>query len=133
MVPRHRHQAGPDGGVYVSDWTDTGECHNYDKVDATNGRIYKVTYGTPKPWRGDVSRLSDAELVKLQSHKNDWFARHARRVLQERAAAGKLDPRTPAHLDGPAETPPTPSIGCGSPGPSTRSASRGPGRPTRRR
>ena len=23
---------GPDGGVFVSDWCDTGECHNYDKV-----------------------------------------------------------------------------------------------------
>ena len=35
---------GPDGGVFVSDWTDTGECHNYDRVDLTNGRIYKITY-----------------------------------------------------------------------------------------
>ena len=39
---------GPDGGVYVSDWCDTGECHNYDRVDKTNGRIYKVVYGEPK-------------------------------------------------------------------------------------
>jgi putative membrane-bound dehydrogenase-like protein len=80
---------GPDGGVYVSDWTDTGECHNYEKVDQTNGRIYKVVYGKPKPWKGDLSKLSDAELVKLQQHKNDWFVRHARRLLQERAAADK--------------------------------------------
>ena len=36
---------GPDGGVYLSDWTDTGECHNHVVVDRTNGRIYKVTYG----------------------------------------------------------------------------------------
>ena len=36
---------GPDGGVYVSDWCDTGECHNYQVVDKTNGRIYKVVYG----------------------------------------------------------------------------------------
>jgi hypothetical protein len=27
----------------------------------------------------------------LQLHKNDWWARHARRVLQERAKDGKLD------------------------------------------
>ncbi len=38
---------GPDGGVYVSDWTDTGECHNYKVVDQTNGRIYKIAYGKP--------------------------------------------------------------------------------------
>ncbi|HEY1381352.1 MAG TPA: c-type cytochrome, partial [Gemmataceae bacterium] len=82
--------AGPDGSVYVSDWTDTGECHNHEVVDQTNGRIYKIVHGTPKPWRGDLAALSDAELVKLQTHPNDWFVRRARRLLQERAAAGKL-------------------------------------------
>jgi putative membrane-bound dehydrogenase-like protein len=87
-------QYGPDGGVFVSDWTDTGECHNYDKVDQTNGRIYKITYGKPAPYHGDVSKLSDAELVQLQLRKNDWHVRHARRVLQERAAAGQLTPGT---------------------------------------
>ncbi len=82
--------SGPDGGVYVSDWCDTGECHNAEVVDRTNGRIFKVVYGTPKPWHGDLAKLTDAELVKLQTHPNDWFVRHARRLLQERAAAGKL-------------------------------------------
>ena len=38
----------------------------------------------------DLAKLSDEELVKLQLHKNDWWVRHARRLLQERAAAGKL-------------------------------------------
>jgi putative membrane-bound dehydrogenase-like protein len=90
--------AGPDGGVYVSDWCDTGECHNYDKADITNGRIHKVAYGTPRRWTGDVSKLSDVDLIKLQAHANDWFARHARRVLQERGHTGKLDPRTPYNL-----------------------------------
>jgi putative membrane-bound dehydrogenase-like protein len=80
---------GPDGGVFVSDWTDTGECHNYKAVDRTNGRVYKITYGKPKPWQGDLSKLSDDELVKLQAHRNDWQVRHARRLLQERNPAGK--------------------------------------------
>ena len=83
---------GPDGGVFVADWTDTGECHNYEKVDQTNGRIFKITYGTPKPFKGDLSKLSDLELVKMHGHKNEWFANHARRILQERAAAGRIDP-----------------------------------------
>ena len=64
---------GPDGGVYVSDWCDTGECHNYDKCDTTNGRIYQIVYGKPKQWKGDVSKLSDAELVKLQSTRTTGF------------------------------------------------------------
>jgi putative heme-binding domain-containing protein len=91
------HQ-GPDGGVFVSDWTDTGECHNYEVVDQTNGRIYKITFGKVTPFTGDLAKLSDAELVKLQLHKNDWFVRHARRLLQERATAGKIDADTPKKL-----------------------------------
>ena len=82
---------GPDGGVYVSDWCDTGECHNYEHITRTTGRIYKVTYGKPAAVDVDLAKSSDAELVKLQSHKNEWFARHARRLLQERAKDGKLD------------------------------------------
>jgi putative membrane-bound dehydrogenase-like protein len=88
-------QYGPDGGVYVSDWTDTGECHNYDKSDMTNGRIYKITYGETKAMKLDLSKLSDAELVeRLDSlgRKNEWVSRQARRILHERASAEKLDP-----------------------------------------
>ena len=83
---------GPDGGVYVSDWNDTGECHDYEDVERDTGRIFKITYG--KPARAgetvDLAALSDAELAKLQLHKNDWHVRHARRLLAERAAAGRL-------------------------------------------
>ncbi len=85
---------GPDGGVFVSDWCDTGECHNYEHITETTGRIYKVTYGKAAPVDVDLAKSSDAELVKLQSHKNEWFARHARRLLQERANDGKLDRKT---------------------------------------
>ncbi|HEV8058353.1 MAG TPA: PVC-type heme-binding CxxCH protein [Gemmataceae bacterium] len=91
-------QYGPDGGVFVSDWTDTGECHNHVLVDQTNGRIYKVVYGNPAPWHGDLAKLSDHELVGLQLHHNDWFVRHARLILQERAAAGKLEKEVPLEL-----------------------------------
>jgi putative membrane-bound dehydrogenase-like protein len=80
---------GPDGGVFVSDWHDTGECHNYDKVHPS-GRIYKVTYGQPPAVSVDLAKCSDEELVKLQMHKNDWWVRRARRLLQERAHDGKL-------------------------------------------
>ena len=77
---------GPDGGVYVSDFSDTGECHHTRNTQKHTGRIYKITFGKPKPWKGDIGKLNILELVKLQSHPNEWFARHARRVLQERQA-----------------------------------------------
>ncbi len=82
---------GPDGGVFVSDWNDLGECHDYDGSYRTSGRIYKITHGATRTNAVDLAKLSNAELVKLQLHRNDWFVRHARRLLQERHGAGKLD------------------------------------------
>ena len=92
-------QYGPDGGVYVSDWSDTGECHDVDEAIKTSGRIFKVTHGRPSPVKVDLTRMSDGQLVELQLHKNDWHVRHARRLLQERAAAGKLGSDTKPALE----------------------------------
>lgn len=106
---------GPDGGLYVADWCDTGECHNYDVADVTNGRIVRVTYGMPNTfanrqgypiptnkffaspivqWPFDLQKATDSELISLQCHRNDWFVRHARRILQERAHAKSLGDQT---------------------------------------
>lgn len=79
---------GPDGGVYSSDWSDTGECHSTRNTRKHTGRLFKITYGKPKPYTLDLPRLSNSELVDLQLHKNDWLVRHARRLLQERYASG---------------------------------------------
>jgi len=76
---------GSDGGVYIADWTDVGECHENDGVHRTSGRIYKVVFGKPEaPKIADVSKLSNEDLLKLQGHANDWYPRVARRILQER-------------------------------------------------
>jgi putative membrane-bound dehydrogenase-like protein len=84
----------PDGGMFMSDWHDTGECHNYEKTHPS-GRIYRVTYGDVKPVTTDLPKLDNAELAKLQLHANDWWVRQARVVLAERFAIEerKADPR----------------------------------------
>jgi putative membrane-bound dehydrogenase-like protein len=91
-------RTGPDGNVYVIDWYDKQACHVGDRVDAwdrTNGRIYKVSYRGTKPVSGvDLAKKSDKELVELLADKNIWYARHAQRLLQERAASRKLDAGT---------------------------------------
>lgn len=80
---------GPDGGVYLGDWHDFGECHDNDGSYRTSGRIYKVTYGVPTGRRAmDLNELESTELARLQLHHNDWFCRHSRRILHERSAAG---------------------------------------------
>ncbi|GBD36552.1 hypothetical protein HRbin36_01677 [bacterium HR36] len=90
---------GPDGGVYVADWSDTGECHEDDGVDRDSGRIYKIVYGQPRrPAVANVASLPDAQLVELLSHRNDWYVRQALRNLQERSAVGRLTPEAVAQL-----------------------------------
>jgi len=81
-------QYGPDGAVYSSDWSDTGECHSVVNTQRETGRIFKITYGQSKATAVDLARLSNAELISLQSHRNDWYVRHSRRILQERASHG---------------------------------------------
>jgi putative membrane-bound dehydrogenase-like protein len=78
-------RTGPDGSVFVSDWSDTGECHTY-KPDTTTGRIFKISYGKPDKVRVDLSKKTDLELAKMQTSRNEWEVRTARRLLQERAA-----------------------------------------------
>ncbi|HEY1066234.1 MAG TPA: HEAT repeat domain-containing protein, partial [Pirellulales bacterium] len=45
-----------------------------------------------KPWFGDLQKLPSLELVKLQKHPNEFFVRHARRILQERVTPGLASP-----------------------------------------
>lgn len=62
----------PDGNVVVSDWSDSGECHDNDGVHRTSGRIYKIVYGETKK----------AE----RTATNNWWARMD---LQQQYEQGK--------------------------------------------
>ena len=75
-----------DGSVYLIDWYDKNQCHSRepDSHDRSNGRVFKVVYQDEKRTTVDLAKRTDVELVKLQAHPNDWYARHARRALQER-------------------------------------------------
>ena len=82
---------GPDGALYLSDWADKQVCHNnnMDIWDRTNGRIYRVSYGTPVSRARDLSVLADAELVEIAlADANEYFIRQARKVLAERGLSG---------------------------------------------
>ena len=82
---------GPDGSLYIADWSDTGECHNYDVADTSNGRLVRISYGKPKPFRGDVAKMHAKELLRAVESDDSWLSRRALRVLQERAAAKDAD------------------------------------------
>ena len=74
---------GPDGSVFILDWSDTGECHDHTGVHRESGRIYKVSYGTPKkPELGLLDDLSPAGIERIINHPNAWYYRRMRARLQ---------------------------------------------------
>jgi putative membrane-bound dehydrogenase-like protein len=80
---------GPDGGVFMLDWSDTGDYHDYSGVHRESGRIYKITFGDAKPSKiGDVAKLTVDQLVNLHLHRNEWFVRKARQELTTRSLDG---------------------------------------------
>ena len=62
---------------------------------AATAASIRVAYGKPEHKNVDLKTLSDSDLAELVLDKNDWYVRHSRRILQERAAAGKLDALSP--------------------------------------
>ena len=85
---------GPDGAVYIADWYDFNISHSSPKnrsqwyePSRLDGRVWRVAppdAAAIKAGSFDLSRKSSAELVELLSHRNDWYARQARRLLAER-------------------------------------------------
>jgi putative membrane-bound dehydrogenase-like protein len=87
-------EIGPDGALYVLDWHDPDICGN-SVLHKDTGRIYRIApvASRAEAWEGrygDLSRLSDGQLVDLQTSPSDWHARRARVLLQGRAGAGRL-------------------------------------------
>ena len=82
---------GPDGGVYVLDWSDQGECHENDGVHRESGRIYKITYGEVKrpEWLviEDLKTRDNATLARFAGFGSEWEFRVCGRLLAERIMA----------------------------------------------
>ena len=89
---------GPEGAMYISDWSDNGECHDHDGIHRTSGRIYRIAYGTPELSKNQRSVLQGrSKLAFLNGdwmEKGDWSGRHARRVRQELLTDGDLSKRS---------------------------------------
>ena len=83
---------GPDGAIYVADWTDARTAHPDPDAewDRSNGRIYRIAPrdGRPTGAVDDPTTLDPPTLVAAIDHPSQWFVRRARRELARRAAAG---------------------------------------------
>lgn len=108
-------QTGPDGAVWIMDWSDRYPCYqnaNADPagVDRERGRIWRVVWtggeaGKAVPSRPspdmDLSKLSATELVAKLADPNVWQRRTAQRILSGRGATAfgprEVKARTPLH------------------------------------
>ncbi len=84
--------SGPDGGVFVLDWSDAGECHEHTGVHRTSGRVYKIVFAENKKKQkkhelDDLRLWSSQALAEAHKASNDWFVRQARLELARRYAA----------------------------------------------
>jgi len=80
-------RTGPRGYIYLSDWSDNGECHDRDGVHRTSGRIYRIAYthGPSSSPIADWSNQSVSELLKLMEESdNQWLVRRVRRLIMQR-------------------------------------------------
>jgi putative membrane-bound dehydrogenase-like protein len=95
-------EIGPDGALYVLDWHDSDICGT-DVLQKETGRIFRIAakQSLAEPFEGrygDLGKMSDRQLVDLQTSRSDWHARRARVILQSRAAKGTLSREAPQLL-----------------------------------
>ncbi|WP_044300410.1 c-type cytochrome, partial [Rhodopirellula sallentina] len=93
--------AGPDGNVFVLDWSDLGECHEHTGVHRNSGRIYKITarqtdrelQAASQTREKRMSQLASDEpsaLIDLVCGNERWFSHHAALRLRELNARGSV-------------------------------------------
>ena len=86
-------KAGPDGGVYLADWSDSRLSHvnPLDTWHKSSGRVYRLRNKNKtivKPF--DLSKYTNEELIGLLSHKNKWFRQQAQRLIGDREEASMV-------------------------------------------
>ena len=106
---------GPDGNVYLIDWYDKQACHHSDpKIWDREQRAASTRSATRTRSRSSVDLREEERRANWSScklHDNDWYVRHARRLLQERGGSQEVhdgageDRLRPRRRDAPAARP----------------------------
>jgi putative heme-binding domain-containing protein len=85
--------AGPDGGIYISDFYDARITHvdPRDNWDRERGRILRLRNSDAGFAKArDLGSLTSPELVKVLVDRNQWARRTAQRLLADRADGSVL-------------------------------------------
>lgn len=79
----------PDGALFISDWSDTGECHDESGIHQNSGRIYRIQPMKTQPVVA-IDGMDDSNLLVLLAGDREEPARQALKELQHRALRKKL-------------------------------------------
>ncbi len=71
---------GPDGEVYVLDWSDTGECHDNTGVHRSSGRVYRISHkdGRKEAKRQNWRNCVEEALLNSLHDEEQWNVRMGR-------------------------------------------------------
>jgi putative membrane-bound dehydrogenase-like protein len=92
------NQTGPDGAMWIMDWSDKYPCYQNaqadpEGVDRELGRIWRVVWTGDQPGKAvpsrpgkdmNLAKLSTKELAGLLENENNWQRRQGQRLLTER-------------------------------------------------
>ncbi|RYD31862.1 MAG: hypothetical protein EOP87_13905, partial [Verrucomicrobiaceae bacterium] len=87
----------PDGGLFISDWSDTGECHDASGIHQNSGRIYRLQQGGKQAIEPTDS-MDDKALLVILAGDREEPARQALKILQHRARQKKMAADIPGKL-----------------------------------
>lgn len=92
--------SGPDGSVFILDWSDAGECHEHDGVHRTSGRIYKIKHRdalerSPR----DVASFNLTELISATDGSNQWLGHVAAKQLSRKNVDVGISPADLAAIE----------------------------------
>ena len=86
--------AAPDGALFISDWSDTGECHDQDGIHQSSGRIFRLVPESSKPFTAP----NETELARLLESPREEPARIALREIQYLSRTRRLSEPTRAAI-----------------------------------
>jgi putative membrane-bound dehydrogenase-like protein len=98
--------SGPDGAVYILDWSDTGECHEATGVHRSSGRVFRISHrdGKRGGFRFQAGRrdgpvpAQSPTVIRHISDVDEWQVRAQLRELADAFAMGQSDPVEGAFL-----------------------------------
>ncbi|MEZ6109186.1 MAG: hypothetical protein R3B96_24665 [Pirellulaceae bacterium] len=64
--------AGPDGQIWIADWSDTGECHENDGVSRSSGRILQWHHESSRSYRDLSGQLIDGFVDLVIGGRSYW-------------------------------------------------------------